>query len=579
MPVRARLCVALASAVFTGAAGADSPDPARLNLTTERVVVFKDGHALFAKSAGAVADEKGRVYTEHVPDAAVLGCFWAASEDGRPVAMRAEWVERTDEVAAERPCLSIGELLRVNTGRTLTFELSDGRARMTGTIVEVLERPIEAAGATPPVLGAPVPPAVLVECLSTSYSGGQYVVIDEAQAGRIVLPVASVVRLVGDLKTRTTDTAKVRTRSKRLTFELGASAAGKPARLRLFHFQPGVRWIPTYRLTDIDPGPARLTLQAEILNEAEDIEGAQLDLVVGFPNFRFKGVISPLSLEAALRNALEQAAPGLMSQQLANVQFRNRAGERQQEEDAGLPQAPAEIAASGEQDLFVYSMGAFSLRKGARAAIPVWEQRADRRHLYTLDVVLNRHARSGSQATELPGSPTGSPLRKLPFQVWHQLELANAGKSPWTTGAILMMQGALPIAQELLTYTSIGGKSLVPVTVAVDIRAEHGEEEIERRSNALSWNSTAYALVRKRGEVTVTNRRGEASHLRIGLAIAGRVTQVSDEGRVVINDYRADDWANDHYARVNNHSDVTWEMTLAPGETRTVTYEVQFYVY
>lgn len=557
-------------------------DPARLALTTDRVVVFKDGHALFAKSATGVADAQGRVYTNHVPEAAVLGCFWAASEDGRPVMMRAEWVENSRETIAERPCITLVELIRANVGRTLTLELHD-RGRLTGTIVELLE------AAAPPAAAATIVTSMHADGRTTRWTpenreahrGGEYVVVDEAQAGRIVLPVANVHRIVGDLKTKMTETTRAFERTKRLTFELGAAAAGKPAKLRIFHFQPGVRWIPTYRLSEIDPGPARLILQAEILNEAEDIEGAALDLVVGFPNFRFKGVVSPLSLEATLRNALEQAAPGLMRQQLAQVQFQNRAGEWNGDEGqpAGAPAAPAEITGSGEQDLFVYSLGAFSLKKGARAAVPVWEQRTDRRHLYTLDIGVTRDSRSGSESTEFEGSPTGSPLCKLPHQVWHQLELANAGKSPWTTGAILVMQGVLPVAQELLAYTSIGGKALVPVTVAVDVRAEHGEEEIDRKPNALLWNHTQYALVRKRAEVTITNRRPEAIELRVRLGVAGRVTEASDEGAIVLNDFRADDWRNDHQARVNNHSDVTWNITLKPGETRTVTYAAQFYVY
>ncbi len=579
----------VAAAVFAlapvAAASADGPpaDPSCLTLTTDRVVVFKDGYALFAKSAKATADAEGRVYTEHVPDAAVLGCFWAASEDGRALMMRAEWVERKDEKTTERSCVSMTELLRVNAGRTLTLELNDGRTSITGTIVEVLEHTSESPGAGP-AHGRPLAAyaTCVIESLSAvTYSGGQYVVVDESQAGRVVLPVGSVYRIVGDLKTRTTDTISVTTRSKRLTFELGASAARKPAKIRLFHFQPGVRWIPTYRMTEIDPGPAKLTLQAEILNEAEDIEGAALDLVVGFPNFRFKEVVSPLSLEGALRNALEQAAPGLMSQQMANVQFRNRAGEWQGDRDGGgrAPEAPADIVASGEQDLFVYALGAFSLKKGARAAVPVWEQRVDRRHLYTFDLPITRDARAGSESLVFEGSPTGSPLRKLPFQVWHQLELANAGKNPWTTGAILMMQGALPIAQELLTYTSMGGKALVPVTVAADVRADYGEEEIERKGSVLSWNGTNYARIRKRAEVTVTNHRPEAIDLRIKLAVAGKVEEASDGAKMIINDYRPGDWNNDYHARVNNHSDVTWELNLKPGETKTVTYSVQFYVY
>src|SRR5687768_17996314 len=70
-----------------------------LALAVERVVVFKDGTALVVKRAIGVPDDYGRVHTHDVPDAAALGCFWAAvdAEDGagglRIGAMRAERVE------------------------------------------------------------------------------------------------------------------------------------------------------------------------------------------------------------------------------------------------------------------------------------------------------------------------------------------------------------------------------------------------------------------------------------------------------------------------------------------------------
>src|SRR6185436_4415002 len=120
----------------------------------------------------------------------------------------------------------------------------------------------------------------------------------------------------------TTRREEVTNRHKRLTFELGAPTGarkdsaerpspGSPVKLTIVYFTPGVRWIPTYRVGGELKTDAAINLQAELLNELEDIDGAALDLVVGVPSFRFKGVISPMSLERELRNALITAAPQL----------------------------------------------------------------------------------------------------------------------------------------------------------------------------------------------------------------------------------------------------------------------------
>ena len=167
------------------------------------------------------------------------------------------------------------------------------------------------------------------------------------------------------------------TRSKRLSIDLGKEAAGKPAVVRLLYFTEGVRWIPTYRVGGGLATDAELALQGEVMNLAEDIEGAALDLVVGVPSFQFKDVVSPLVLERAMRRALEQAAPQIAQQMLSNG-FRGR-GDNNFGNDAGdigdasgpsaFSSAP-ELAREAEQDLFVYGLGKMSLRKGDRAAFP-----------------------------------------------------------------------------------------------------------------------------------------------------------------------------------------------------------------
>lgn len=549
--------------------------PGELTLTTERVVVFKDGHALFVKRATGMADPQGWVFTSQVPDAAVLGTFWAAAEGGRPLAMRGQWVETARQEEVQRPCASMADLLAANVGRTLTLEFSPDRGtRITGVVREVI--------------GATIPdesPESSSRALVALRRDPQYVVVDEAAGGRLVLPVASVYRLhtrEGEPPVATTirEVRTVTERTKRLGFDLGPQAGARAASITLMYFTPGVRWIPTYRLGDLKIDNGELSLQGEVLNEAEDIDGAVLDLVVGVPNFRFKDTVSPLVLESTLRNALAQAAPQLARQVLSNVaqvSFRERADEWRAAGD-GAPPAPDQIVSSGEQDLFVYSLGAFTLARGARATVPLWTERTPLRHLYTLDVDVVRGAGGMGEGLGLRGEDSVSPLRRLSQRVWHQLELSNRSRRPWTTGAALLMQGLLPLGQELLTYTSPGGTTLLPVTVAIDVRAEYHEEELKREPNAMTWDRTQYALVTKRGTLSITNHRAEETRLRVRVSTGGLAADPSDQGTLVVDDFRKGDWGSGEFGRANNHSDVTWELTLQPGQKKDLSYTLRYYV-
>jgi hypothetical protein len=271
-----------------------------LEFETERVVVFKDGYGLFVKHATGVVGADGRLYTKEVPPAAVLGTFWATADEHNVVSMKAEWVEQKSSSEQVMDCVSKAELLRANEGKPLALEMNYGQT-ITGKLLDVLEIPDAPNG--------------------SGGAGGQLAVM-QTPAGTRILPIGSVRTITGDdLATRMTRRREAIDRSKRLWFDLGSKAAGDQVTVRLFYFTSGIRWIPTYRLGGELKYDGQLALQGEILNEVEDIDGAVFDLVVGVPNFRFKGTISPLSLERVMVNALMQNAPGLMGQQMRNASF------------------------------------------------------------------------------------------------------------------------------------------------------------------------------------------------------------------------------------------------------------------
>ncbi len=153
--------------------------------------------------------------------------------------------------------------------------------------------------------------------------------------------------------------------------------------------------------------------------------------------------------------------------------------------------------------------------------------------------------------------------------VWRRFELANTGDSPWTTGPALILQDMLPLGQDLLTYTPRGGTVLLPVTVAVDICAGSRQEEIARQPNALRWNHASYARIDRRATITLENRSREDCVVRIRATVAGRATDVSDDGLIVVDSARG----------IDNVSTVAWEVVLPAGTSRSVTVDYSQYVH
>jgi hypothetical protein len=122
---------------YLAAVRADTGASGRLELTTTRAVVFKDGYGLIMREARGVADGDGWVHTLDVPDTAVLGSFWAVSHGGDVVAMRAEYANEWKRQAQPRGpgSLALGALLQQAQGKVVSLVLEDG-AMVSGTALE-----------------------------------------------------------------------------------------------------------------------------------------------------------------------------------------------------------------------------------------------------------------------------------------------------------------------------------------------------------------------------------------------------------------------------------------------------------
>jgi hypothetical protein len=566
----------------------------RLTLNTRRLVAFKDGYCLVVKDAAGVSNEEGEVFTTQVPDAAVLGSFWATPAAGRMTAMIAGWDELGVRETKEGPCLQLVEILLANRGAEATVELHD-RTLRTGKILEILTQPTAAPLSQPQAetwqlasllsSEAPLPGLSRSQPIAeptVSGVSGEFFVL-RTETGDVLLPVGQVRSLtVPEMKTTIERTVTLKERAKRLTFRFAEPAQRRE--LSLMYFRPGVRWIPTYRIQlaqKKDKKTASISLQAEVLNEAEDFGAAALDIVVGVPNFRFRGLPSPLTLEQALVNALQSADPVLMGQAhnfLSNAAYAQRSSEFRREAaqasgiaEGGMVALPDELTAQGAQDLFVYQLPPLRLKVGQRAAAPIFTAEVPYRDLYTWDLRLKRQDIEAAPS----GAGVASPLALSKNEVWHQVVLTNATNLPWTTGAAMIMQENIPLAQELLTYTSPKDEARVPVTVSVETRGSYDEQEIGRELEAITWNGYRYAKIIKRATLDLCNNKPVPIEAEITFRFGGKATEATKEGQITLDAHNPEDWTNYHGdPAVNNSSIVRWKVKLGPGETfaPTVTY-------
>lgn len=581
-----------------GATLAAPPKPSELKLKTERVIVFKDGYALIIKKGEATTDDRGRLFTDEVPDSAVLGSFWAIPEEGRLINTLAGWKTTEESEEKELPCTQPIEILLANKGKEARVELHD-RKEYQGVIQEVLIEKTETPIAAPAAAAldfsllsasghsAPLPTSAQPNPAThtlTAFGGSNFVF--RTDEGDVFLPVAQVRSLaVKEMKTTIKKQLRSTERAKRLTFTF--EGKNQKRALTLMYFRPGIRWIPTYRVglnEDQKKATAQMGLQAELLNEAEDLVDVPIDIVVGVPNFRFRETPSPLVLEAVLRNTLVQAAPQLMgmgNNALSNAMYTQRAGEFRREQahanavaEGGEVQLPGELTAAGAQDLFIYKLPAITLGKGERCAVPIFSAEVPYRSVYTWNAQITR--------SDIEAAPSGagiqSPLRLAKNEVWHQVVLTNKTNLPWTTGAAMILQGYQPLAQELLTYAPPKDEVRVPVTVAVDLRGHLSEKETGRKLQAVTWSGYNYARIDKELKLDLCNNKPIPIEAEITLRVGGKVEEVTDDGKIVLGPFNQADWENyQGHPAVNNSSVVTWKVKLEPGEAFTPTISYHYY--
>jgi len=524
-----------------------------LSTKAETIAIFKNGLGFFIRE-GEVSLQDGWAVLEYVPNS-TLGSVWVRSLD-EGVTLE-EVIAFKEETEDETEAISIEELLKANIGKEAV--IASGDTTIEGRISSV---PEDRQGEEDTVLsdyrGSYVPPRTQPELATI-------VIVDTAD-GKVALNRNTISRV--QFPEASTTAFLRKGQAKRI--RLRVSGQRESARLGLSYLQKGISWVPSYLINIEDPATARVTLKATVTNDVEDVENADVFFVVGYPNFVYADILSPMALEESVAQFMASLEAGgrraeeysrlanIMSQ---SVTFAEASGERTPPLDYSYA-AIRGLPGASEEDLFLYHKEGVSLGKGERAYYHVFSDEVEYEHVYeweipdTIRVDVRGYYRSEQERSERE-------------QVWHSIKLTNSTEYPWTTAPALVISGWKPLSQDTIEYTPKGTETNLRLTVATDVQSDRHEYEVERQRGVM-LNRRSFDLVTVQGELYIKNCKAKDVTMELKKSLTGDVIEVSHDGKTarVAEGLRG----------VNYNSVILWEIPLEAGEEVTVTYKYEVYV-
>ncbi|HUV04277.1 MAG TPA: hypothetical protein VMX94_04145 [Armatimonadota bacterium] len=530
-----------------------APEPSTVSAKTKSVAVFKNGLGFFVRGGEAKLTD-GWAMTEVVP-AAALGTFWIGSP--KPGVSIERLTALQEEVSRTVPAISIQEVLAANVGKKVRFMVGD--KVIEGKLIAVPEdRKPDPNRPTYPAYTSVIPPSQ------------PNLALIETATGTVAINKSSISWIEFDGRANVEYTAKERVKR----FQFKVAGAKDKATVTMAYLQKGLSWSPAYLVELIDDKKARITMQGLLVNDVEDIEGADVYFVVGYPNFMFADTLSPLALGQSVTDFVSQlsrggrgAPMGATTQNLAYVGFGGGyGGVPEQQATSEFGYTTRETPGAPEEDLFLYHMKEVSLRKNERAYYTVFSSEVPYEHVYewavpdTSNLQPSGHVESSQRTQD----------ERLENQVWHKLRLTNNSKFPWTTAPAMATSKEQPLAQDTLNYTPKGAKGDLKLTIATDISAKKSELERTRENDALRESGYRFAKVTVDGKLMIKNFKSKPVTVTVKKKLTGEVVSASHDGKV--------EKQAEGVNPVNPTSLITWEVPLNPGEEKTLEYSYYAYV-
>jgi len=358
------------------------------------------------------------------------------------------------------------------------------------------------------------------------------------------------------------DGSAEKVKERRPVLLLTVPADAKAATVTLTYLAKGLSWAPSYKVDISDPKTLILTQNTTIKNELMDLEDAAVQLITGFPHIQFGHVSSLLSPGTSLSNFFAQ-----LNQRVGQGHASTLNVVRQQEVSYRAPGSPgldlsAQPAGKGV-DLHYHSIGKRSLMAGEALALDVATARGPYERIVEWNVPDTRDE-WGRRIQPSDYQRQQNPERYESI-VWDAVRFKNPLEFPMTTAAATVVSNGRFNGQSMTSFVNSGEQTTIRVNKALSIRSRSIEVEEEKGREVIHWGGRAFRKVSVKGEVTVNNHRDEETRMVIRRKFTGELVDAEGEPKKILRE--------EGVYSVNTRRELIWELTLKPGEEKTLVYK------
>ncbi len=509
------------------------------DFNTKSISIFKNGSAFFLKSGNVKTQNGSYKMTENIPSA-LFGTLWINSPNGE-LKHISSFTDKV-EITKQNRVKTFEEILAMNKGKKVKLHI--GKDEIIEGEVEEIENLKDTS-------------------INSNFIYPNSVITFKTSDKWLTINTSEIRRVEFTEKPNQSYEFKKTNDKPIVKIDFSTEKAEQP--LDMMYLENGLSWSPTYLIELVDDKTANLTLRAEVVNNAENINNSEINFVVGIPNFRFANKLS------SLVDFINTFTPSLDENRFANfsnAQTLTYGIEADLDFQPGFSSSDNPVG-SAQEDLFFYTLKNISLKNGGRGHYQIFKTKIDIAHIYECNLETNSTSSNYYQKDYLFQAENKN-------KVFHSIKLNNETNYPWTTGAAMVVKGteiAKPISQDQLNYTPIKGNSFVKLTQAPDVKVKHAEKEIERQDKAMknpSDNRYFFDLITVEGQVKIKNYKAKKIDLNIRRTIIGELLKTS-------TDWLKSDQVN-RTGSQNDITDVCWETTVDSGEELIITYTYKVYV-
>jgi hypothetical protein len=499
------------------------------------VGLFKNGLAVVKREV--FIDKPGTYRLDASPEP-VHGSFWIEANGKVEAAVKMRDVEAP--LHAEGGMRLQSDL----AGKTVTLTFRHEKMGIvTGTVVK---------------LAKPARPEGMAAALDLDRPAYDNFLILKTEKGRLYIHP-------GDIMMVQTDDADDKVMQRKPVLVLTVDKAEKKQKHAVYvsYLTNGLAWAPSYRVDISNPKSLAIEMAAVIRNEMADLDDAEIKLISGFPSVEFANVTSPLSARTTWARFFQEVSSrasggqvAILSQQveLSNAVFTNL--------DSRIrPRIDLNATPAGEGvDLHFESIGKRSLLRDEALSLTVGKAKADYERVVEWTVGTSQVARRYAGGRELHKD-----------EMWDVLVFKNPFKFPMTTAPAMVVEDGRFNGQRTSYWTNVGEESTLKITRSLSIRAVSREQADSKANERVVVDDKTYTKIHLKGELVMSNHRKQPIKMYVRQSIRGIIHEIDGEPKTVTREESLED--------VNRVHEVTWTVTLNPGEERKLTYKNSVLVY